>query len=624
MTPEDLVARGFYIFPVSGKQPLVKWRSASTMDLNTIALWKMQFASNGHGHIGWGIDCGKSNKAIIDVDCGKVPEAEETLFQLMLDHGALPPTLKSRTISTGYHLIHEGQIKNSASNKLGRGLDTRGMGGFIVAPGSPGYNIELDLPITPIPDWVVNLVGRPAEHEKPTIDPNYIYDTEMAIDLATRFLETAEPALMGSGGNDHIYRTAACVKDFGLSCNKAVELMLEHWYERCVPNNREESLARIVENAYTYGEKAPGAANPQDVFEAWEDPLGHLQAPPPSSSTYKFLTRSDIMALPPLEWCIQGILPTRGLGQTYGPSKSGKSFLMFDMACAIAGSHDTWFGYKIREHRPVVFVILEGEAALKQRTEAWEKHYGMQLPEQFRAVAQSWSIISPEKVLDLSLGVPKGAVVFIDTQARAAPGINENASEGMGLIIEGSKALERLIQGVVVLVAHSGKDIARGPRGWSGQIPAADMILKVDRDGALRTFETEKVKDGLDGVTHDFSLKIVEIGVDKYGDPVTSCAINPEKKGYNDTLGFELKAGEAEAWLVAKSLASENPSGEWSMSRWQARLAEQLGVKNDKKLQNSLYKYRNHLVDYELIAKENGLYVISALTSVDKPLYQEE
>ena len=238
---------------------------------------------------------------------------------------------------------------------------------------------------------------------------------------------------------------------------------------------------------------------------------------------YRLLKRDDLDALPPMEWAIKGILPRRGQGQIRGPSKSAKSFLAFDMGWALAEG-TTWFGYRVKK-TPVVFVMLEGASGVRPRKDAMERHTGRPLPENFSIILQPFSIITAKDVIDLATVVPKGAVVFIDTQNRAAPLIDENTSRDMGAIIEGAKTLATLIDGLVMLIAHTGKDTSRGPRGHSSQIPAFDVAIEVTREGDCRTWCADKVKDGRDGDRHDFRLKVIELGIDADGDPITSCVV---------------------------------------------------------------------------------------------------
>jgi putative DNA primase/helicase len=70
-----------------------------------------------------------------------------------------------------------------------------------------------------------------------------------------------------------------------------------------------------------------------DVLEAL---LQSASEPPKPEPRFKLLNAADLRDLPPLAWRVRGVLPAVGLAALYGPSASGKSFLGFDMAAAIA------------------------------------------------------------------------------------------------------------------------------------------------------------------------------------------------------------------------------------------------------------------------------------------------
>lgn len=245
--------------------------------------------------------------------------------------------------------------------------------------------------------------------------------------------------------------------------------------------------------------------------------------PPKPAPRYKLLGSADLHALPPLAWCVRGVLPAVGLAGLYGPSASGKSFLALDMAAAIAeGSR--WFDCRV-ESAPVVYAALEGEAGFKLRAQAWEAHKGRTLPAGLHMVLQPFKLTDLRDINDLAAVVPAGAVVFLDTLNRAAPTADENSSKDMGEILEGAKRLQHLIGGLVVLVHHTGKNTAAGLRGHSSLFAALDCAVEVSRDGDRREWKVAKSKDGADGDAHPFRLEIKTLGIDDYDDPVTSCVV---------------------------------------------------------------------------------------------------
>ena len=245
--------------------------------------------------------------------------------------------------------------------------------------------------------------------------------------------------------------------------------------------------------------------------------------PPKPAPRYKLLGADELRDLPPLAWRVRGVLPAVGLAALYGPSASGKSFLAFDMAAAIAEGQ-RWFDCRV-EAAPVVYAALEGEAGFKLRAQAWETSRGRALPDGLRMMLQPFKLTDGQDVLDLAAVVPAGAVVVVDTLNRAAPTADENSSRDMGEILEAAKTLQTLTRGLVLLVHHTGKNAAAGLRGHSSLFAAMDAAIEVSRDGDRREWKVAKSKDGIDGEARPFKLAVVPVGVDDLGDPITSCVV---------------------------------------------------------------------------------------------------
>ena len=253
----------------------------------------------------------------------------------------------------------------------------------------------------------------------------------------------------------------------------------------------------------------------------WQSP----QAAPAAANTsrYKLLGRSEIMALKPLAWLIKGIFPATGLASMYGPTGSGKSFLGFDCGAAVAEGV-LWFGFKTNAC-PVVYAALEGEAGYRLRVEAWEKQNRRDLPANLFLILQPFKLTAPQDITDLAAVVPQGGAIFVDTFNRAAPTSDENSSKDMGEILEGAKRLQEMTGGLVVLIAHTGKDVSKGVRGHSSLFAALDAGIEVERNTNGRSWTVAKSKDSSDGQGFPFKLIIHNLGKDSDGDPQTSCTV---------------------------------------------------------------------------------------------------
>lgn len=245
----------------------------------------------------------------------------------------------------------------------------------------------------------------------------------------------------------------------------------------------------------------------------------------PNASRYTLLNRSAMLALKPLEWRLKGIFPRVGIGAIFGPSGSGKSFLAIDLGIRVAAGID-WYGRKTVP-APVTYVMLEGEAGLRNRIAAWEKFYSTEISSNFAGLPEPFAFSEECDVNDLAAALPRGGVVIIDTLNRAAPGKDENSSKDMGEVLNGTKRLQQLTEGLVLVVHHTGKDVSKGMRGHSSLHAALDGAIEVKRNGLARSWGAAKVKDGDDNIEVPFKLSVVQLGLDGDGEIASSCVATP-------------------------------------------------------------------------------------------------
>jgi hypothetical protein len=154
---------GFYVFPCrekpasksyideKGKIRLPREKSPyisggfhqATIDKNQIADWWHQYPRACIG-----ISCGVSNLFLIDVDVKKGRKGIDNYMMLGIsDSGAL----HSRTPSKGIHILFSGNGKSSTDTE--KGIDTRGEGGYFIAPPSVIFDGDYSGKYVALDEW---------------------------------------------------------------------------------------------------------------------------------------------------------------------------------------------------------------------------------------------------------------------------------------------------------------------------------------------------------------------------------------------------------------------------------------------------------------------------------------
>lgn len=240
---EELASAGFHILPLrpGTKVPSLKdWQNLATDDVNTV---KDHWAENPDCNVG--INCGLSGLYVVDIDPKNGGEA--TWTELVAEHGHVD-TFTVRTASGGTHYYYEmpsTPMKNTAG-ALGAGIDTRGLGGQVVAPGSVvagrSYKVTNNVDVAPLPKWVSEAVQPRTEPVRTTSEgmtgstPMVEFEGEPASAWWTtcRVLELAfELAYTPEGeGNSNAARIAFMVGQYvgagQISRAKAEKIILDH------------------------------------------------------------------------------------------------------------------------------------------------------------------------------------------------------------------------------------------------------------------------------------------------------------------------------------------------------------------------------------------------------------
>ena len=90
--------------------------------------------------------------------------------------------------------------------------------------------------------------------------------------------------------------------------------------------------------------------------------------PEPAVAPYPLVSVGEVLKCPPLRWRVKGLIPARGIGQIYGASTAGKSFLSLDLAVHVARGR-AWYGHKVNASSVAIF-SLEGQEGVRNRIAA--------------------------------------------------------------------------------------------------------------------------------------------------------------------------------------------------------------------------------------------------------------
>jgi putative DNA primase/helicase len=237
-----------------GKHPILeRWQDVATTDPALIERWWSRWP-----HANIGIACGPSGILVLDIDPRH--DGDETLRDLIAQYGALPETPEVLTGGGGRHIYFAAPEGITNASPFA-GIDIRGEGGFVVAPGSihassNTYEWEVSchpdsMPIAPAPRWLLDLLRQPlAAQGAPATHPR-------AAPMAERIPE--------GGRHRALLSIAGTLRNRGLIAEEIYGCLIVINMSRCDPpldDSELRSLADSVEK-YAVGTTPFNASPPQ-------------------------------------------------------------------------------------------------------------------------------------------------------------------------------------------------------------------------------------------------------------------------------------------------------------------------------------------------------------------------
>jgi hypothetical protein len=291
------------------------------------------------------------------------------------------------------------------------------------------------------------------------------------------------------------------------------------------------------------------------------DPAAWLIPPKHLFGTLAHTDFDPAAETPPPTWLAKGLLPRVGIGLLFGESGAGKSFAAVHAALSIAWGLPL-FGSKTKTGG-VLYIAAEGGTSVNRRLAAADRamasavaaantnrgagtdplsrapirvvHETPDLSRDGKADPLIRTIAQAEA--DFAAAGVRLALVIIDTWHAAMGGGDENSAADAGHALKPLIAESERGGFLTLIVHHPGKDVDRGSRGSNALPAAADAIIAVTVPGyggpvakpasAVRRATVTKMRDGDAGMTFDYNLTIVPIGIDEDGETVQTCVVEP-------------------------------------------------------------------------------------------------
>lgn len=293
-------------------------------------------------------------------------------------------------------------------------------------------------------------------------------------------------------------------------------------------------------------------------FETFEASTAEMLKPPAPAFGMLRWDQQDDKAIQQYEWTVAGLIPRRETVLWFGESQSGKSFSAFDAAIHVASGKPYQGRRTLRGG--VIYCFIEKGHGARNRMRAFRQFHDLPLVGMpFSAVTHRIDIFSEQKTIDdlaaacideaKAWDVPLDVIV-IDTHDKATPGASEIDKKDVSTILSRYERLRDLTKAGVWIIGHSNSfGTARGSLVLYNAIETviAVSVMKAPQTGELRDANgriirearVAKQSEGEAGTRWKFVLPPIEVGINEFGEPITSCVVVPpsDKEGDDPVAG---------------------------------------------------------------------------------------
>ena len=355
---------GWFVFPCIGKDPLPTTHGfhSATRDPKLINFW---WGTHPERNIGIATGTDYSGLVVIDIDDKNGKCGSASLRDWEMEHGDLPETVTAISGSGGTHYYFYTDKPFRSKTDIMEGVDIRANGGYIIAPPSihpvTGHpymwegNTDEDnaFMCANVADSMLPLLNLPGRSQSPVSTSG---------DIPDKF---ELPEQIGKGARvDTLFRYTCSLMQKIDDRAEIEAIVAQTNAERCNPPLSDDELRKEVFPALKrYATQAEKNASSGIVIgnSPIEKEADHTAAQAPDLPDP--ISLADVWDHPPdlAPELIEGVLRVGHKMIISGPSKAGKSFLMIELAFALAEGMN-WLGNRCTQSK-VLYCNMEIDSA---------------------------------------------------------------------------------------------------------------------------------------------------------------------------------------------------------------------------------------------------------------------